>query len=50
MGQMQVWGGRCGGRTWRQVRADTLDVGGLFFPFFQGEYPPGAIAVGGFER
>ena len=30
--------------------ADTLDVGGLFFPFFQGEYPPGAIAVGGFER
>ena len=33
--------------------ADTLEVGGLFFPLFQGEYPPGGferMEVGGFER
>lgn len=30
--------------------ADTLEVGGLFFPLFQGECPPGGIAVGVFER
>lgn len=30
--------------------ADTLEVGGLFFPLFQGEYPLGGIEFGGFER
>ena len=30
--------------------ADTLEVGGLFFPLSQGEYPPGGIEFGGFER